>query len=369
MTLRVVAALDSFKGSLDSLAAGDAVRRGVLSVDPSASVQVFPVADGGEGTIAAIAATVPSELVPVSCVDTLGRTIVASYLALADGTSIIEAARTVGLDMLDVVDSTLPPRASSTGLGDQLARALTASPGRVLVGLGGTACTDGGTGMLRALGADIDSETANPLWEFRGLDATTLPDLSRVHVLSDVTNPLLGQSGAARTFGPQKGATAEQVEHLEDQMTQWADALERSGRKVAAHPGAGAAGGLGAALIACGAHLTSGFDEVARLTGIARAVADTDLVITGEGSLDAQTDRGKAPAGVAGLARGAGAIVVGLGGRVDRPASSAFDAVFPIHGQPRPLIDALDPDLTAAELSASAAEIIRLLVTSRRPGP
>ncbi|MET0915984.1 MAG: glycerate kinase [Jiangellaceae bacterium] len=369
VTLRVVAALDSFKGSLDSLAAGDAVRRGVLSVDPSASVQVFPVADGGEGTIAAVAATVPSELVPVSCVDTLGRTIVASYLAVADGTSIIEAARTVGLDMLDVVDSTLPPRASSTGLGDQLARALTDSPGRVLVGLGGTACTDGGTGMLRALGADIDSETANPLWGFGGLDATTLPDLSRVHVLSDVTNPLLGPSGAARTFGPQKGATAEQVEHLEDQMVRWADALERSGREVAAHPGAGAAGGLGAALIACGARLTSGFDEVARLTGIARAIADTDLVITGEGSLDAQTDRGKAPAGVASLARGAGAIVVGLGGRVDRPASNAFDAVFPIHGQPRPLIDALDPDLTAAELSASAAEIIRLLVTSRRPGP
>ena len=219
--------------------------------------------------------------------------------------------------------------------------------------------------MLRALGADITSDTQNPLWGFTGLDPDTLPDLSRVVVLSDVTNPLLGGSGAARVFGPQKGATAAQVAHLEDRMARWADALEHTGRRVAERPGAGAAGGIGAALLVCRATLVSGFDEVAQVTGLDRAVAEADLVITGEGSVDAQTAMGKAPAGVARLARASGALVVALGGRVQRPALDAFDAVFSIHGRPRPLAAALDPALTAAELSATAAEVVRLVVAAR----
>ncbi len=365
MTLRVVAALDSFKGSLDSLAAGEAVRRGVLSVGASVSVQVLPVADGGEGTLDAVAAARPSAAVSTRTLDALGRPISAAYLSLPDGTAVVEAARTVGLTLLDVVDSSVAPSASSGGLGDQIAQALVGSTGRVLVGLGGTACTDGGTGMLRALGADITSDTANPLWGFTSLDETTLPDLSRVVVLSDVTNPLLGPSGAARVYGPQKGATAEQVEHLENRMTHLARALARTGREVAAQAGAGAAGGIGAALLACGASLTPGFYEIAHVTGLDRAVADADLVITGEGSLDAQTAMGKAPAGVARLARSEGALVVGLGGRVERPALEMFDAVFSVHGQPRPLAEALDPEVTAAELSATAAEVVRLVTAAR----
>ena len=180
-----------------------------------------------------------------------------------------------------------------------------------------------------------------------------------------MTNPLLGPSGAARVFGPQKGATPDQVEHLEDRMARWADALARTGRQVAAHPGAGAAGGIGAALLVCGAALVPGFDEVAHVSGLDRAVADADLVLTGEGSVDAQTAMGKAPAGVARLARSAGALVVGLGGRVERPALDVFDAVFPIHGRPRPLVEALDPAVAATELSATAAEVVRLVVAAR----
>ena len=151
-------------------------------------------------------------------------------------------------------------------------------------------------------------------------------------------------------------------------MLSWADALARTGRAVAASPGAGAAGGIGAALLACGATLVPGFDEIARVTGLDRAVVGADLVITGEGSLDAQTSMGKAPAGVARVARAAGALVVGLGGRVDRPAPEAFDAVFPVHGQLRTLAEALDPAITAAELSATAAEVARLLVAARGRG-
>ena len=365
MTLRVVAALDSFKGSVDSWQAGQAVRRGVLLVAPAASVRVVPVADGGEGTLDAIGASRPSASVPVSTVDALGRPVSAAYLTLPDGTAVVEAARTVGLAMLEVVDSSVPPRASSAGLGDHLAHALSGSSGRVLVGLGGTACVDGGTGMLRALGADIRSHTANPLWSFSTLDETTLPDLARVVVLCDVTNPLTGPNGAARVFGPQKGATPAQVEHLEERMGRWADALARTGRADTSSPGAGAAGGIGAALLACGATLVSGFDEVASVSGLRRAVAGADLVITGEGSLDAQTAMGKAPAGVARMARAAGALVVGIGGRVDRPAPDCFDAVFPVHGQLRNLAEALDPAVTVAELSATAAEVVRLLLAAR----
>lgn len=366
MTLRVVAALDSFKGSLDSLAAGEAVRRGVLSVDPSVPVQIAPVADGGEGTLDALATTLATMSVSTSTVDALGRPLTSAYLQLPDGTAAVEAARTVGLTLLDTVDSSVPPTASSRGLGEHLAHALASTPGRVLVGLGGTACTDGGTGMLRALGTDITADTANPLWGFFELDATTLPDLSRVVVLCDVANPLLGPSGAARVFGPQKGATPEQVEYLEDQMSRWADALTCTGRVVADQRGAGAAGGIAAALLACGARIVPGFDEVTRLTGLDDAIADADVVFTGEGSLDAQTAMGKGPAGVARLGRSAGALVVGLGGRVERPAPPVFDAVFPIHGRPRPLAEALDHTITAAELSATVAEVMRLVVAARR---
>ena len=365
MSLRVVAALDSFKGSLDSLAAGEAVRRGVLSADPSASVLVVAVADGGEGTLDALAAALPSTSVPVATVDALGRPLSAAYLVLPDGTAAVEAARTIGLGQLGTVDSSVPPNASSAGLGVQVRQALAGTSGRVLVGLGGSASTDGGTGMLRALGADVTSDTANPLWGFAALDETTLPDLSRVVVLCDVTNPLLGPSGAARVFGPQKGATADQVEHLEDRMTHWADALASTGRDVSAHPGAGAAGGIGAALLVCGAVLVPGFDEIARVSGLDRAVADADLVLTGEGSVDAQTAMGKAPAGVARLARSAGALVVALGGRVERPSLDVFDAVFPVHGRPRPVAEALDPAVAATELSATAAEVVRLVVAAR----
>ncbi|WP_193613264.1 glycerate kinase [Nocardioides lijunqiniae] len=359
--LRVVVAMDSFKGSLASDSAGEAVRLGVLDAAPDAEVLVLPLADGGEGTVEALTRGAGGRAVGTDAVDALGRPLRAAYVALPDGTAVVEAARTIGLERLTVVDDSVPPRASSTGLGLQLRQALAAGSGPVLVGLGGSATTDGGTGMLRALGADVrGGEEGNPLWSFASLDAATLPDMARVVVLSDVTNPLTGEVGAARVFGPQKGATAEQVEHLEAQMLRWAAALDAA-RPVSALPGAGAAGGLGAALLACGARLVGGFEEVARRSGLAEAVVGADLVVTGEGSLDHQTAMGKGPAGVARLGHDAGALVVGLAGRVDRPAPAPFDAVFAIHGEPRSLAAALDPATAAAELRATAHEVVALL--------
>ena len=179
------------------------------------------------------------------------------------------------------------------------------------------------------------------------------------------TNPLLGADGAAAVFAPQKGANSEQVEHLEAQLTRWSDELARRGRTVGDRPGAGSAGGLGAALLACGATVVPGFDVLADELGLATLMAGADVVITGEGSLDRQTSMGKTPAGVARLGRAAGALVIGLGGRVERPASDLFDAVLCIHGEPRTLSAALDPDTTAAELTATARELIRLVAAVR----
>jgi glycerate kinase len=359
--LRVVVAMDSFKGSLGSAAAGEAVRLGVLDGAPEAEVLVLPLADGGEGTVEALTWGAGGEPVETDTVDALGQPLRAAYVVLPDGTAVVEAARTIGLERLAVVDGSVPPLASSAGLGLQLRHALAAGSGPVLVGLGGSATTDGGTGLLRALGADVGGgDEGNPLWSFASLDAGTLPDLSRIVVLSDVTNPLTGEAGAARVFGPQKGASSEQVEHLETQMLRWAAALD-SARPVSTLPGAGAAGGLGAALLACGARLVAGFDEVARRSGLVEAVSGADLVLTGEGSLDHQTAMGKGPAGVARLGHDAGALVVGLGGRVDRPAPAPFGAVFAIHAEPRSLAAALDPATTAAELRATAREVVALL--------
>jgi glycerate kinase len=364
LLMRVVVALDSFKGSLDSRAAGEAVAAGIRAADPDASVIVAPVADGGEGTLETVGAD--GQWVQVDTVDALGRPLWAPYVLGPDGTAVVEAARTVGLAMVDRVDDSVPPCASSTGVGDQLAHALGATGGQVLLGLGGTLCTDGGTGLLRALGVDIRASGAgNPLWTFERL-ASPLPDLSRVRALADVTNPLLGEAGAAAVFAPQKGAMPAQVEHLERQMARLAGEFARVGRPVADSPGAGAAGGLGAALLACGAELVSGFDELANRARLPDLMVGADLVITGEGSLDRQTATGKAPAGIARLGRAAGAIVVGLGGRVERPGSALFDAILPIHSELRSLSEALDGDTTAMELAATSYELVRLLQRTAR---
>jgi glycerate kinase len=368
--MRVVAALDSFKGSVDSTTAGEAVRAGVLAAAPSAEVVVVPVADGGEGTLEAAASGGGATWVEVDAVDAVGRPLRAPYVVLADGTVVVEAARTVGLAVVGELGKALPPRASSAGVGIQLRHALAAGDAPVLLGLGGSACTDGGLGLLVALGTPIETTTAagNPLWGFERLGGP-LPDLSRVTVLSDVTNPLCGPDGAAAVFAPQKGADDAQVAHLEVRLRRWAAELERAGRPVAGRPGAGAAGGLGAALLAGGATVEPGFDRLAALTRLADLVAGADLVITGEGSLDHQTAMGKAPLGVARLARACGAVVVGLGGRVDRPAPDWLDAVFPVHARIRTPAEALDPATTRAEIAATAAEVVRLVEATVRRSP
>ncbi|NHT18322.1 glycerate kinase [Cellulomonas sp. IC4_254] len=389
--MRVVVAVDAFKGCLSSGDAGAAVAAGVRAADPAGCVRVVPVADGGEGTVDALLAARPGRRVVARVVDAVGRPVDAAYAVLDDAsgpragdaadhpgpTAVVEAASCVGLAQVEVGPD-LPPRAGSAGLGMLVRHAVEGGARRVVVALGGTACTDGGLGLLLALGGSarardgspLGAPGTNPLWDFGALDA--LPDLGAVDLvaLTDVDSPLHGPAGAAHVFGPQKGATAAQVAHLDDRLAAWGAALAAHGRAVAGLPGAGAAGGLGAALLALGARREAGFAHVARAAGLAEALAGADLVLTGEGRLDAQTARGKTPAGVAALGRAAGAVVVALAGAVDvDPGDSAgpFDAVLPVHPRPLPLAAALDPATTATHLAATAAQVTRLVAAARRP--
>ncbi|QZN86558.1 glycerate kinase [Cellulomonas sp. C5510] len=378
--MKVVVALDSFKGCLSSAEAGDAARVGVLAAVPGADVRVVPVADGGEGTVDALLAAVAGQRVEASTVDALGRPVTAAYALLPDGTAVVEAASCVGPAQVGPVDATLPPRAGSAGVGLLVRHAVDAGARRVAVALGGTACTDGGAGLLIALGArvsDADGRPVpaagvNPLWSPCALDPSSLPDLGDVGllVLTDVDSPLHGPAGAAHVFAPQKGATAVQVRHLDDRLAAWGAALAAAGRPVADLPGAGAAGGLGAALLALGARREPGFAFVARAAGLADALVGADLVLTGEGRVDGQTAHGKAPAGVAALARDAGAVVVALAGSVarggDPGATAPFDAVLAVQSGPRPLAEALDPGIASDELAATAGEVARLVRAAGR---
>jgi len=376
--MKVVVAVDSFKGSVTSGEAGDAVRLGVLDADPAATVSVVPIADGGEGTLDVLVDAHGGQRIAAPGRDALGRPVdgvVGRYVR--DGTTVcvVESARTIGLDLV-AVDRSLPSAASSDGLGLHLRCALEAGADEVLVTLGGTASTDGGTGLFRALGArffdaggDEIVGRENPLWRLASADLGPVARLEGVTVLCDVTNPLLGPDGATTTFGPQKGASPDAVRHLEQQMARWAQIVEGwCGSAVGDEPGAGAAGGLGAAFLALGSRLTPGFARVADEVGLPALVAEADLVVTGEGRLDGQTARGKVTSGVAALARRDGALVVALAGQVD-VASSALegllDGAFAIHRRPITLSEAMTTTATTTGLRETAAEVTRLVAASR----
>lgn len=372
--LRIVAALDSFKGSVTSAQACAAVRKGVLRAAPAALVTVVPVADGGEGTLDALAAF--GHRGAVETVDLLGRPLTAAHLTLKNA-AVIESSTTGGLHLLGKVSPALVRRTNTYGLGLQITRVASAGqPTRVLVGLGGTGCTDGGTGMFLALGARMWDASgaelfaggampdANPL--LARPERVSLPTRLPFDIvaLADVTSPLLGPSGAARMFAPQKGADATLVEELESAMGGWAAALREAGADVSDVPGAGAAGGLGAAILALGGSIESGLERIVAETGAGDALAAADLVITGEGSLDAQTGLGKVPDAIARMAKaGASAgrhpAVIALAGRVEGDAHGAIDAAYCIHPRPRPLAEAMDPTVTQAELAATAERVVR----------
>jgi glycerate kinase len=335
--MRVVLAPDSFKGSIAAADVVEALAAGWRTVDPAAEILPLPMADGGEGTLDAFAAAIPaSTRMPVNVTGPHGRPVAASWLLLPatddapHGTAVVELASTSGIELLP--EGLRPLDAHSVGFGEAIVAALDHGVSRLVLGIGSSSSTDGGTGMLTALGARFTDAggAAVPLGA-RGLDSVASVDLfglralpdGGVVVLTDVTNPLLGPSGSAAVFGPQKGLDPGGVSRADAGLARLAALIPAD----PAAPGAGAAGGVGFGLLAWGARLVPGAAEVAELVDLRGALAAASVVVTGEGSFDGQSAAGKAPAHVAALAAAAGMPVALVAGRIAPDAdTSAFAA-------------------------------------------
>lgn len=372
--LRVVIAPDSFGGALGSTGVADAIAAGWLRVRPDDTIRRAPMADGGEGTLDALSIALGdrAERRTLATVDALGRPVEADWLLLENGDAFIEMAAASGLARLAPGERTPESTrlASTRGAGDLLRAAMDAGAERVTLGLGGSATTDGGSGLLTAMGLRLRDAAGEELppggaalarlatVELDGLD----PRLAELPltIASDVTNPLCGPMGAAATYGPQKGADPAAVEELDAALAAWGDAIARTtGRFVADIPGAGAAGGTTAGLLGfTRARVLPGVEVVADLVGLADALEEADLVITGEGRADEQTLSGKAAMGVASLARSRNAPVVLLCGALG-PGAAALEAagvfavVQPIGDRPMDLEEAMGD---TERLLANAAE-------------
>jgi glycerate kinase len=329
-TRRVLIAADKFKGSLTAVQVAERVTAGLRRVVPGLAVEALPVADGGDGTVdAAVAAGFARHEVRVA--GPLGQEVTAAF-ALRGGTAVVEMAEASGLQRLPA--GVLAPLTASTyGSGELLRAALDAGARTIVFGVGGSATTDGGAGMLTALGArflDADGEPVPPggggLADLARADLSGLdPRLSSVELVlaSDVDNPLTGPKGAPAVYGPQKGASPDDVATLDAALAHFAEVLEAEAgpraAEYAAAPGAGAAGGIGYGALLLGARFRPGIEVMLDVLGFAPALERASLVITGEGSLDEQTLHGKAPAGVAAAARAADKEVVAVCGRLALP--------------------------------------------------
>ncbi len=334
--MKVVVAPDKFAGTLSAAAAAAAIARGWARVRPGDDVVIVPMADGGEGTLEVVAAAVPgARRVSLEVADAWGRPVLATWLRLPDGRALVEAAQACGLSRL-APDERDPLRATSYGVGQLLRAAASDGASAIVIGLGGSATVDGGGGMATALGARLLRADGNGVkvgggWLGDTVRVTPASALGTpVTVASDVTNPLLGPEGAAAVFGPQKGASPEVVARLEANLAAFADIAEHDlpGGPWRDKPGAGAAGGLGFALLAfCGARIEAGARAVADIVGLERALEGADVVVTGEGALDAQSESGgKAPMHVLARGRAHGAQVMAVAGRIADSAGKAFDA-------------------------------------------
>ena len=357
--VRILIAPDKFKGSLSAPAAADAIARGLRSVWPDAQLDMAPIADGGEGFAEALTVALGAEWVNVQTEDAIGRPIMARYAWQdIERLAILEMSEASGLHRL-AAQERAPLRADTFGTGVLVAHAIARGARCILVGLGGSATTDGGTGMARALGFRFLDHDGRDFSAAPG----ALPSLAHVvqpgdlimpEILAacDVQNPLLGERGAACVYGPQKGADATTVALLDRGLTRLADVCTMDlGCDYREVPGSGAAGGLGFGLLTfCNAKIRPGFDMIAETLRLGERIAAADLVITGEGRIDDQTLDGKGPAGVAALARAAGKRVIAFGGAITAAAedSNIFDALFSI----------VDRPLTVAEAMAEAAPLL-----------
>ena len=380
--MKFVLAPDSFKESMSAAEAAAALERGIRSVFPTAECVRVPMADGGEGTVEAMVTARGGELVVAAVRDARGRPVRASYgYVAAEELAIIEVAAAAGIHLVAAADRD-PRTASTFGVGQLITDALDRGARRFVVGLGGSMTNDGGAGMLHALGARLYDSDGHDLAD----GGAALARLSTIdlegfdprarsaafEIASDVANPLLGPGGATTVFGPQKGADPQAVQELEEALTVFARVLAAdSGRSVADLPGAGAAGGLGAAFLACfDARMRRGVEVVMEAALLEQRLSGADFVFTGEGSIDGQTLQGKTPLGVAEAAARGGVPVIAFAGRVGPGAEVLYDqgftALVPIVHELSDLPHALADG--PANLERAAATVCRILALGLSAG-
>lgn len=373
--MKIVVAIDSFKGSLSSIEAGSAAKSGIERAG-LADVTVMPLADGGEGTTEALVEGLGGTYVSAVVTGPLGGSVNAVYGILGDGrTAVMEMARASGIMLVDRKKLD-PSKATTYGVGEMILDAAGRGCREFIVGIGGSATTDGGAGMLQALGFEITDEKGENIRPgIRDLDriADITPKnvpkvLKECHfsIACDVKNPLCGENGAVWIYGPQKGVREEEKDIFDRKMKHFADKTqEYTGADHRTAPGAGAAGGLGYAFLSYlpNAELKSGIDIVLEAVGLEQELKDADLVITGEGRLDHQTAMGRAPVGVARLAKKYGVKVFAFAGSVSRDASecnsAGIDAFFPIVRGVTTLEEAMDPENAKENMALSVEQVFR----------
>lgn len=379
--MKVTVAIDSFKGSLSSMEAGYAIKTGIKRVYPNAEVQVRPLADGGEGTVDALVAGLTGVYETVTVTGPLGQPVVAKY-------GIIESSATAVMEMSQAAGITLIPKAernplftTTYGVGEMIKDAIQKGCRRFIIGIGGSATNDGGVGMLQALGYDFLSKTGTPiplggkgLQELFSISSqNVVPELKecQFQIACDVSNPLCGENGCSAIYGPQKGATPEIIQEMDQWLDNYATIAAQTYDKAdAVHPGTGAAGGLGFAFLTfTNAKLESGIKIVLEETRLADYIQNADYVITGEGRLDEQTVMGKAPIGVAKLAKQFDKPVLALSGCVTKDACACnehgIDAFFPILRTVISLEEALDVETARQNMIDTVEQVFRLIHISK----
>lgn len=377
--MNVIVAIDSLKGSLSSLQAGAAAKAGILRAIPDATVSVKPVADGGEGTVTALVSGLSGRSVTIAVTGPLGETVEATYGILPDHTAVIEMAEAAGLPLVPA-EKRNPMNTTTYGVGEMILHALDEGCRSFIIGIGGSATNDGGTGMLRALGCHFRKTDgtdiapgAQELTELATIENEALdPRLkeSRFSIACDVTNPLCGPNGASYIFAPQKGADPATVRKLDAALEHLADITAATlGTDLRDQPGAGAAGGLGFAFASyLNGTLRPGVDIVLDAVLPESELHAADIVVTGEGRFDGQTAMGKAPVGIARRAKACGCKVIVLAGSVEHSGARAtqqnsplIDAVFPILPGAMTLEEAMREDVAYENMEYTAEQVFRVV--------
>ena len=375
--MKVVIAIDSLKGSLSSMEAGMAIKDGILAAKPDAEVIVKPLADGGEGTTDALIEGMNGERIDLTVTGPMHTPVDAYYGYLKDtNTAVMEMASAAGITL--VPDSEKNPLlATSYGVGEMINDAIQRGCRNFIIGIGGSVTNDGGIGMLKALGVRFLDENGKDAGEggqalakVARIDVSGMNPLLKechIQVACDVNNPLCGENGSTYVYGPQKGVTEDMKKTLDEAMAHFArvtsETLENDYMNT---PGAGAAGGLGYAFLAyTGAALTPGIELILDAVGLEEELSGADVVVTGEGRLDFQTAMGKAPVGVARLAKKYNAMVIAFAGSVTKEATACnkegIDAFFPILRGVCTLAEAMDPVTARNNMTATVEQVFRLL--------